>query len=343
LDKRRCRYSLFSINIYFRFIDDFLTIELCNPIDGFILYTNSTVMFSTQLFKDARYFQIIFQSIFLCYGVFILHWHNENWLYLTYFVTSLVMQFICEYFLGKKGIPLLQRLKYGIPSVLISSFGLSLLLKTNYWWVAVLAASVSILSKYILRLNGKHIFNPSAFGIVVAVLLTGNAWISPGQWGSGAVIMFGVLSLGFIVTTRVQKLDVSIAFLGTFAGLVFIRQIIYLGWPIDHFIQSVSTGSLLLFSFFMITDPKTIPNHTLARIFWCIAIAAVAFYLTAFKFMNGAPIFVLVLAQPLVPILDKLFKAKKFEWAAPSISPERGGNLVELIEDRFAYLIQLKK
>jgi hypothetical protein len=59
--------------------------------------------------------------------------------------------------------------------------------------------------------------------------------------------------------------------------------------------------------------------------------------------MNGAPIFVLVLAQPLVPILDKLFKAKKFEWAAPSISPERGGNLVELIEDRFAYLIQLKK
>ena len=94
----------------------------------------------------------------------------------------------------------------------------------------------------------------------------------------------------------------------------FFRQIIYLGWPMDHFIQSVSTGSLLLFSFFMITDPKTIPNHTVVRIVWCTAIAAVAFYLTAFKFVNGAPIFVLVLAQPLVPILDKFFKAKKFEW-----------------------------
>ena len=271
-------------------------------------------MVFTQLFKDARYFQIIFQSIFLCYGIFILHWRNESWLYVAYFATSFAVQFVCEYFLGMKNIPFLQRLKNGIPSVLISSFGLSLLLKTNYWWVAVFAAGVSILSKYILRINGKHIFNPSALGIVVALVLTGKAWISPGQWGSGVVILFGVCCLGFIVVSRVQKLDVTLAFLGTFAGLIFIRQIIYLGWPMDHFIQSVSTGSLLLFSFFMITDPKTIPNHTVVRILWCTAIAAVAFYLTAFKFMNGAPIFVLILAQPLVPILDKFFKTKKFEW-----------------------------
>ncbi len=287
---------------------------MCNQVTRFILYANSTVMFFTQLFKDARYFQILFQSIFLCYGIFFLHWQNENWLYATYFFTSLCTQFVCEYFLGRKELPFFKRLKNGIPSVLISSFGLSLLLKTNYWWVAVLAAAVSILSKYILRINGKHIFNPSALGIVIALLLTGEAWISPGQWGSGVVILFGACCLGFIVVSKVQKLDVTISFLGTFAGLIFLRQIIYLGWPMDHFIQSVSTGSLLLFSFFMITDPKTIPNHTWARVLWSIAVAAVAFYLSAFKFMNGAPIIVLVFAQPLVPILDKLFKAKKFEW-----------------------------
>jgi enediyne biosynthesis protein E5 len=271
-------------------------------------------MFLAKFFKDARYFQIIFQAVFLGYGILFLHWRNESWLYATYFITSLAVQFVCEFFLGNKNIPFLRRLRNGIPSVLISSFGLSLLLKTNYWWVAVFAAAVSILSKYILRINGKHIFNPSALGIVLAIMLTGNAWISPGQWGSGAVILFGVLSLGFIVTTRVQKLDVSLAFLGTFAGLIFLRQIIYLGWPMDHFIQSVSTGSLLLFSFFMITDPKTIPDHMMVRISWGAAIAAAAFYLTAFKFMNGAPIFVLVMAQPLVPVLDNFFKAKRFEW-----------------------------
>jgi Na+-transporting NADH:ubiquinone oxidoreductase subunit NqrB len=325
---------MISINIYFPFIDDFLTIELCNHIAPLILYTNSTVMLSIQLFKDARYFQIIFQALFLSYGIFFLHWRNESWLYATYFITSLVVQFGCEYLLGKKNIPFFLRLRNGIPSVFISSFGLSLLLKTNYWWVAVFAASVSILSKYILRINGKHIFNPSALGIVVAIFLNGNAWISPGQWGSGAVILFGVLSLGFIVVTRVQKLDVSIAFLGTFAALLFIRQIVYLGWPVDHFVQSVSTGSLLLFSFFMITDPKTIPNHTAARIVWCIAIAAVAFYLTAFKFMNGAPIIVLVLAQPLVPLLDKFFRAKKFEWVKSKAYTPEEKNFLHVVYSR---------
>ncbi len=279
------------------------------------LFRKRTCMLPANLFKDARYFQILFQSIFLSYGIFFLHWQNEGWLYVTYFLTSIVTQFLCELAFGKNEQPVLASFKKGIPSVLISSFGLSLLLKTNLLWIAVFAAFVSILSKYIICMNGKHIFNPSALGIVAAILLTGKAWVSPGQWGSGIVILFAVLCLGYIVVTKVQNLSASLSFLGVFAGLLFIRQIIYLGWPMDYFLQSISTGSLLLFSFFMITDPKTTPNHSMAKIIWCAAIAAVAFYLASFKFINAAPIFVLVFAQPLVPLLDKLFKAKNFQWS----------------------------
>lgn len=282
------------------------------------LFIKFNCMPFTRFFKDARYFQIIFQTMFLMYGIVLLHWQDEIGLYAAYFTGCLATQFTCEWFLGKNNHSFLKRYTAGIPSALITAFGLSLLLKTNDWGVAVLAAVLSIASKYLLRVGGKHIFNPSALGIVLTIWLTGKAWISPGQWGSNAVILFGVLTLGFIVTTRIQKADVSIAFLGTFAALVFIRQIIYLGWPLDHFIQSVSTGSLLIFSFFMITDPKTIPNHTWARVCWSAAIAAIAFYLTAFQFVNGAPIFVLVLAQPLVPVLDQFFRAKKFEWQPSS-------------------------
>ena len=271
-------------------------------------------MFLQNLFKDARYFQILFQSIFLSYGIFFLHWHKEEWLYATYFISSIATQFLCEYVADNKKSHFTQRIKNGFTSVLISSFGLSLLLKTNEWWVAVLAAVVSIASKYIIRVNSKHIFNPSAVGIVVAVLFTGKAWISPGQWGSSMVLVFAVCCLGFIVVTKVQKLTVSVSFFGVFAGLLFIRQIIFLGWPMDFFIQSIGTGSLLLFSFFMITDPKTTPNHAAARIVWCVSIAAISFYLATFKFINGAPIFVLVAAQLFVPLLDYIFKAERFEW-----------------------------
>ena len=272
-------------------------------------------MLFTKLFKDARYFQILFQSIFLSYGIFFLHWQNEGWLYATYFITSIVTQFLCEIVFAKNENGFLQSFKNGIPSVLISSFGLSLLLKTNLLWVAVFAAFVSILSKYIIRINGKHIFNPSALGIVAAILLTGKAWVNTAQWGSGIVLLFAVFCLGFIVVTKVQNLSASFSFLGVYASLLFMRQIIYLGWPMDYFLESISTGSLLLFSFFMITDPKTTPNHSIAKIIWCAAIAACAFYLSTFKFINAAPIFVLVFAQPIVPLLDKLFKGKNFQWS----------------------------
>lgn len=267
-----------------------------------------------QVLKDARYFQIIFQATFLSYGIFWLHWVAEWWLYLTYLITSFAAQLVLEYFFGNRGHSYRKRIKNGYLSVIISSFGLSLLLKTNEVEVAMLAAFVSIASKYLFRINGKHIFNPSALGIVAAILFTGKAWFSPGQWGSSAVLLFGICCLGFIVVTRIQKLDTGIAFLGTFAGLLFIRQAIYLGWPLDFFVQSISTGSLLLFSFFMITDPKTIPNHPAARILWSMAVAAVAFYFATFKFTNGAPVWVLICMQPLVPLLDKIFAAKKFEW-----------------------------
>ena len=277
-------------------------------------------MFLTALKKDARYFQILFQTIFLGYGIFYLGWKADWWLYITYFTCSIITQLGFEFLLGKKEIAYWKRTGFSLPSVLISSFGLSLLLKTNHLEVAALAAFISIASKFLIKINGKHIFNPSALGIVVAIFFTDKAWFSPGQWGSSTVILFGVCCLGIIVVTKVQKLDTSLAFLGTFASLLFIRQIIYLGWPLDFFVQSVSTGSLLLFSFFMITDPKTTPNHTAARIIWSMLVAGIAFYLTTFKFINGAPVWVLVCMQPVVPLLDHFFKAKKFEWKPSSLN-----------------------
>jgi len=201
-------------------------------------------------------------------------------------------------------------------SVMISAMSLCLLLKTNDWYISLLAAFLTVASKYLFRINKKHIFNPSAFGIVASIYLTNDAWLSPGQWGSNAVIFFFVVTLGTIVVTRVQKLDVSLAFLLTFAGLLFWRQVYVLGWPMDYFIHSVSTGSLLLFTFFMISDPKTSPNHPLARIFWAVLIAIVSFYLAVFKWKYNTPVWVLIIAAPLVPLLDKIFRARLFEWQA---------------------------
>src|SRR5215207_8859515 len=244
--------------------------------------SNATAMQQKTLTLDPRYFQVIFQAIFLTYGLLFLSWFADWQHYIISVGGCLLFNYIFESvkqktllrFKGNKGFKL-----WGF-SVLISAASLCLLLKTNYWYVSLLAAFLTVASKYIFRYHRKHIFNPSAFGIIATIALTGQAWLSPGQWGSNAVIFFFVVTLGIIVVTRVQKLDISLAFLLTFIGLLFWRQVYVLGWPMDHFIHSISTGSLLLFSFFMISDPKTSPDHPMARIIWAVVIAAVAFYLT---------------------------------------------------------------
>lgn len=275
------------------------------------------------LLNDARYFQMIFQCLFLLYGIFYLHWDSDITNCFLYFGICFITQFFCEFirtgFLFSK---IFSKQFFGgsWKSAAITAFGLCLLLKTNHWYICVLAAFFSISSKYIFTYHKKHLFNPSAIGIVATILLTGEAWISPGQWGSNVVLLFMICSLGFIVVTKVQKIDISLAFLGTYVLLLFCRQVLYLGWPLDFFMQSVSTGSLLLFSFFMISDPKTTPSLTIARIIWGVLIAVVSFYLSAFKFINAAPVWVLVYASPIVPLLDKIFKGNLFQWKHSSQS-----------------------
>jgi Na+-translocating ferredoxin:NAD+ oxidoreductase RnfD subunit len=274
-------------------------------------------MQQSTLALDPRWFQVIFQAVFLTYGIFFLHWHADWLHYILSIGGCLLFQYAADSFRAKRFLRPGEFGKWGF-SVLISAMSLCLLLKTNSWYISLLAAFLTVASKYVFRFQQKHIFNPSAFGIVATILLTKQAWLSPGQWGSNAVIFFGVITLGTIVVTRVQKLDVSLAFLLSFIGLLYWRQVYVLGWPLDHFIHSFSTGSLLLFTFFMISDPRTSPNHPAARIIWAVLIAAVSFYLSAFKWKYNTPIWVLVAAAPLVPVLDKIFKAKNFEWT-PSV------------------------
>jgi len=268
---------------------------------------------------DARMFQVIFQSIFLVYGTIYLEWSQRSWLYAIYIAAAIMTQLICESW-ARRHVAKPWELKWwklvrpGLPSALITAMGLCLFLQTNHEGIAIAAAMLGIGAKYFLKVKGKHIFNPSALGIVAAVWLTGEAWVNPGQWGNGFVQFSGALILGIIVVTKVQKLDISLAFLFTYITASFIRQVLYLHWPADFFYQSVSTGTLLVFSFFMISDPKTTPDHPVARMVWGVMVGLLAFWLHSFEYVNGAPVLALVLLQPLVPLFDKIFSSTRFQW-----------------------------
>lgn len=264
--------------------------------------------------SDGRHFQIISQVTFLCYGIIMLGWDADWKKYLAAFSGSILAQALAIRFGGAPG--------HSMKSAIITSLGISLLFKANSPWLFLFAALFAIGQKFLVRINGKHIWNPANFGIVVMILLSGEAWISPGQWGSSAVLVFIIGTGGLAVLSHVKRLETGFAFMLTIAVLEYFRTIVFLGWEWDVLLLKLSSGSLWLFALFMITDPMTIPNGRITRIIWSVIVASVSFYLTNFKFINAAPFWVLFFATPFTPVFDLIQRQPVFQWINKKQSPQ---------------------
>lgn len=211
------------------------------------------------------------------------------------------------------------RLQNTLPSALITALGLSLLLRVDHYSTMMFAAAAAISSKFLLRFRDKHIFNPGNFGIVAALTLTQDAWVSPGQWGEEGWYALLFLSLGGIVLQRVGRWDTSIAFLAGYAGLEAARNA-WLGWTWDVWLHRLMSGSLLVFALFMVTDPRTIPNARTGRLLWAVTIAILAFVLRNHFFISTAVFWSLFILSPLSILLDMFFPAASFSWRSQSFS-----------------------
>lgn len=259
--------------------------------------------------KDARHYQISFLIIFLFTGIYSLKWPiDPTQIFLTFFVALLVQTF---------GIIFLKLPITSIKSAFISSLSLCLLFRCDQYIIIALAALITIASKFVFRAQGKHFFNPANVGICATILLTGQGWISPGQWGSDGLWLFVVGILGFLVVTKANRMELAISFLVGYGGAQIIRMYFYQGWPADALTHLFTNGALLLFTFFMITDPASTPTQKTVRIIWALAVGLLAFYLQAYKWVNGSPIWALFMLSPLTPLLDYFFKGEKFQWTKP--------------------------
>ncbi len=188
-----------------------------------------------------------------------------------------------------------------LKSALISSLSLVLLLRTDSVWLAVLAATVAIGSKKAIRLNNRHVFNPSAFALVLVTWLFPGAWLAPGQWGPMGLSALLLAGAGLLVVTRAQRLDVALAFFLTFSAFVVLRGV-WLGDPLSIALHSLQNGALIVFAFFMITDPRTTPSTPGFRVVHGVLVAVFAAVLQFYFYVSSAPLFALVFLSPLVAL-----------------------------------------
>ncbi len=262
--------------------------------------------------KDPRWLQIAFLSSFLCAGLTVLRFDVPACQPAMLLGSACFTQWLC--------VRLFKAREVGYLSPVISALGLSLLMRTDVWWLCPVVAAVAISSKFVLRVAGKHVFNPTNLGLATAMLATSHAWCSPAQWGEGAVLLAWVLVLGLTVAHRAFRTDVSLAFLVSWGGLKLLR-VLFLGQRFEVLLHQISVGSLILFTFFMISDPKTTPNRPAARILFGASVAALAFFLQHQLWINNALVWSLFVLSPVVPLLDRLFPAERFVWPRSSPTP----------------------
>ena len=274
------------------------------------------------LCKDIRDYQILFLSLFLILGIGTRDWTLHPEFIAVAIASCIITQIICS--LITKSQDSLQPIN--IRSPLITSLGLSLLLRVDHWPTMALAGFAAIASKFVFKVGQKHFFNPANFGIIAVLTLTNDAWVSPGQWGEEWWYALLFVGTGGMILQQVGRWDTTAAFLGAYSLLAAIRNL-WLGWTWDVYFHHLMSGSLLLFSLFMVTDPRSIPNSPTSRILWAISIALLTFILRNFFFIPTAVFWALFALAPLTILLDKFWITPRFSWENKTELPAENNQL----------------
>lgn len=197
-----------------------------------------------------------------------------------------------------------------LASAYISGISVSILIRSTFIWPYVLTAAISILSKYVLRYRGRHIWNPSNFGISWMLFFAPMyvAGLSV-QWGNNLLPMAVIWMLGMVIVYRAKRFHVTITYVISFLVFAFIRSFI----TNDPFLAEVAplTGPMYqLFIFFMITDPPTNVRSKKGQILVVFIVALVEFILRLNQFVY-APFYALAIVGPVAKFIDLRFFSQK--------------------------------
>jgi len=259
---------------------------------------------------DARHFQIVVLAALLAFNIGWIDFGAEPLNSLLAIAVALATQLVCT--------RLFRLPSLDLRSPLITGLSLSLLLRADAAWVHAAAAAIAIGSKFLLRIDGRHIWNPAGFAIVALLfLLPAHVWISPGQWGTSAWFVMLVSCAAFMVLSSARRGDVALFFLACHGALLTARAL-WLGDPLTIPLHQMQGGSLLIFAFFMITDPRTTPAARAGRFALALAVALLAHWLAFGWQMRPALYVALIVLSPLTLLIDRIFPAGRFAWRDPA-------------------------
>src|SRR6266436_6302158 len=195
-------------------------------------------------------------------------------------------------------------------SAYISGISVGILVRSPAFWPYALCSAISITSKYVLRVKGRHIWNPSNFGISAMLFLVPETVATLSiQWGNYLLPMVIIWILGSIIIMRVHRFNITGTYVASFIAFAFLRSWMT-GSPWQSEIAPITGPMYQLFIFFMITDPKTTVRSRTGQ---CIVVFAVALLETVLRLYQSvyAPYYALFIMGPTALLIEMWLDSRR--------------------------------
>jgi Na+-translocating ferredoxin:NAD+ oxidoreductase RnfD subunit len=190
-----------------------------------------------------------------------------------------------------------------LASAYITGISVGILVRSPAYWPYALCSLISIMSKYVLRVKGRHIWNPSNFGIAVLLFLAPETMaVLSIQWGNNYWSLLVIWILGSIIIWRARRFHISATYVVSFFLFAFLRSWIT-GDPWQAEVAPITGPMYQLFVFFMITDPKTTVRTRTGQCIVAFCVALAEFFLRLDQVVY-APIFALFFVGPAANLIE---------------------------------------
>lgn len=265
---------------------------------------------------DARWYQLGGQAAILAIGLALREFEISG-----VQIAAIALAAMATQWVGST----LNAVRFEWKSAAITTLSLSLLLRSDSVWPLMLAATIAIGSKFLFRLRGRHVFNPANIAIVTMLLFfSDSAWTTHSAWAHTFWFALFIAAAGAFICRKASRFDVPLVFLAATAALLFGRAL-YLGDPLGIPLLRLQNGELILFAFFMLTDPRTTPDRLSTRIAFTIAAAGLAYILQYHFFITDGlffAAFALAFVRPLIDLVrPRNASGPGYQWGARERHP----------------------
>jgi hypothetical protein len=202
-----------------------------------------------------------------------------------------------------------------LASAYISGISVGMLIRSPEMWPYALCSALAITSKYLIRVDGRHLWNPSNLGVVAMLVLASDkvAGLSV-QWGNNLLPMVVVWVFGTVIIHALGRFHITLTYVVSFLAFSLVRAAVT-GHPWLAEVAPITGPMYQLYIFFMITDPKTTVHPKWAQCLVAFLVAAVEAVLRLFQFVH-APYYALFVVGPAANLVEILLARRARARAA---------------------------